>query len=356
VVLLARRYRHLLEATIRIVFITQQIDPAHPVLAATMPKIEALALTAEVSVLAGGVGADPPPVKARIRRFAAPTKVGRGLRFEVALARELASRPRPVAVVAHMCPIYAVLAAPLARPIGVPVLLWYTHWRAGPMLRVAERLSSVVLSVDRRSFPLPSRKVQAIGHGIELAEFPCAQRVSADTLRLLALGRYSPAKGLDVIIEALAGVDATLTVHGPALTDAERAHREQLERLAQSLGLAERVRLEGPVPRSRVPSLLAEADLLVNNMRPGAADKVVYEAAASCVPALASGPVFDDLLPAELRFAPDDPAELAERLREFARLDDSARAELGKELRRRVAERHSVQNWAERVLAAAGAR
>src|SRR3712207_8543280 len=38
-----------------------------------------------------------------------------------------AEQPRPLAVLAHMCPIYAALAAPLARALGVPVLLWYTH-------------------------------------------------------------------------------------------------------------------------------------------------------------------------------------------------------------------------------------
>ena len=38
--------------------------------------------------------------------------------LRVALARELARRPKPAAVLAHMCPIYAVLAAPIARRSG----------------------------------------------------------------------------------------------------------------------------------------------------------------------------------------------------------------------------------------------
>jgi glycosyltransferase involved in cell wall biosynthesis len=220
-------------------------------------------------------------------------------------------------------------------------------------LRAAERLSSTVLSVDARSFPIQSGKVQAIGHGIALGEFPCVEPSVNGSLRLLALGRYSPAKGLDVVVRALAEVDATLTVHGPALTEAEQAHRRELEHLADGLGVRNRVSFEGPVPRLQVPSLLARCDLLVNNMRAGAPDKVVYEAAASCVPVLASNPVFDDLLPSELRFARDDPIELAQRLRAFARLDAGTRASLGRELRRHVAARHSVEGWAQRVLEAA---
>ena len=60
-------------------------------------------------------------------------------------------------------------------------------------------------------------------------------------------------------------------------------------------------------------------------MRAGAPDKVVYEAAASCVPVLASNPVFDDLLPEELRFERDDPESLAAGL---SSLDRRRRPEL----------------------------
>ena len=103
------------------------------------------------------------------------------------------------------------------------------------------------------------------------------------------LGRFSPAKGLDHVLRAVAaspGVE--LLVHGPCVTDEERRHRHDLDQLARELGLGGRVRLEGPVPRAEVPALLAAATALVNNMRAGAPDKVVYEAAASCVPVLAS--------------------------------------------------------------------
>ena len=76
-----------------------------------------------------------------------------------------------------------------------------------------------------------------------------------------------------------------------------------------------------------VPALFARSHLLINNMRAGAPDKVVYEAAASCLPVLASNPVFDDLLPPELRFDRNDPESLAERLRT---LDRRRRPELAR--------------------------
>src|SRR5262249_41618535 len=162
-------------------------------------------------------------------------------------------------------------------------------------------------------------------------------------------------KGLAVVLEAIQQVpDTRLRVVGPALTAEERRHRGELARQVAVLALDERVELGREVPRERIPELLAGADALVNNMRAGATDKVVFEAGASCLPAFASNPAFDTLLPPELRFARDDPAELAARLSSFAALDEGARAALGRGLREQVAGHHSVETWADGILAAAG--
>lgn len=338
----------------RLVFVTQQVDPAHPALAATVPKLRALAERVdEVVVLADGAVGEVLPENTRVRLFRDRRKVGRGVRFETALARELT--PRPIGVVAHMCPIYAVLAAPLARPIGVPVVLWYTHWHASTTLRAATILSNEIATVDRRTYPLESRKVRAIGHGIDLEEFPCRPRPTNVELRLLALGRYSPAKGLEVVLRALRrlldnGLGVRLDAYGPALSPLEERHRGELERLRDELRLGDSAQLHGPVDRSQVPDLLAANDVLVNNMRAGATDKVVFEAAASCVPVVASNPAFDRLLPDELRFAREDPGQLADRLAQFAGLSAEERSKLGRTLRETVAREHSVESWAARIL------
>jgi glycosyltransferase involved in cell wall biosynthesis len=166
-------------------------------------------------------------------------------------------------------------------------------------------------------------------------------------VRALVLGRYSPAKGIETILHAVRQVDGTdVELHGVALNELERRHRTDLERLGFPLGDA--------VPRTQVPKLFARSDVLVNNMEAGAPDKVVYEAAAACLPVLASNPVFDGLFDGyPLLFERDSPESLAERLRWFARLDEGERAEIGRTLRERVAERHSVETWADGVLAAA---
>jgi glycosyltransferase involved in cell wall biosynthesis len=324
---------------VRLAFATQAVDPADPVLAATVPMVRALAARVdELVVLADRVDRSSLPPNARAHEFGARSKAGRGARFLAALARE-----RPDAVLAHMAPVYALLAASMRKP----VLLWFTQQRGGRLLRAAEQASRAVLTVDERSFPLHSRKLRAIGHGIDLAQFPCRPSSHPPSNKLLlGLGRYAPVKGWDTAIRASARVaEARLALYGPMLTEADRRHRPELERLARELGAP--VEFHEAVPRAEVAALFANADALLNPTRGNAADKVVFEAAAACVPPLAASPVFDDLLPPELRFPAGDADALADRIRGLETLDPT----LGQKLRARVAAEHSVEHWADEVLA-----
>jgi glycosyltransferase involved in cell wall biosynthesis len=330
----------------RLVMVTQRVDEDDPALGATVAKIRALAaLVDELVVLALDAVPTSLPANVRVRTFGSGGRARRTAHLSRALAAEL--RPRPIAVLAHMAPIYAVVAAPLARPARVPLLLWFTHWRTSPLLRLAERLSTRVLSVDARSFPFPTSKLVAVGHGIELGA-PVPPRAEDGRLRLLALGRTSPAKGLVPIIEAVRSVpDVELEIRGPSLTDEERRHREELAALG--------VRVEPPVTHVDVRHVYAQVDALVNNMRAGALDKVVYEAAGAGLPVLVASPGFDPLVAGSepsLRFVQDDPGSIADRIRGLVEAGPERRRAIGAELRLRVERDHSVERWAERVLEA----
>jgi len=96
----------------KLVVITQRVDPDDPALGATVPMLRALAERVdELVVLTLSARDASLPENVRVKVIAAPPPVLRGARFAAALVPEL--RPRPVAVLAHMSPIYAVLAAPL---------------------------------------------------------------------------------------------------------------------------------------------------------------------------------------------------------------------------------------------------
>jgi glycosyltransferase involved in cell wall biosynthesis len=344
----------------RIVFAMQSLDPGVAILAAFTHVVDELAgRVDEVAVIADHGSLEGRLPNVTLRTFGGPDRPRRLARFLAALRAELAAGAD--AFVAHQIPLYAVVAAPLARVHRVPILLWYAHPQVHRTLELAERVSALVLSADGRSFPLASHKVRAIGQAVDVATFaPAPLHGEAGALRALALGRYSPAKGLPTIVDAVAaarasGTDVTLAVHGTASAGMEQDHRTELEGLVRRLGLEQHVRLGDAVPWSKLPMLFTETDVLVNNMRAGAADKAGYEAAAACLPVLASNPVYDGLLDGiepPLLYAREDADQLAARLRALATLAPEERRCIGGILRERVETGHSVQSWVDGLLTA----
>src|SRR5581483_8084848 len=240
----ARRPRLLLARVRRLIFVTQRIDPSHPALGVTIPKLRALAARFdEVVVLAADAVEGQLPANCRVRIYGARTQAGRGARYVAALAAELS--PRPEAVLVHMTPLLVDVGGPLVRARRVPLLLWFTHWRVTRRLLLAERLATAILTVNERSFPLRSPKVVPIGHGIDMQMFGCTARTGSERLRVLALGRTSPAKGLETVARAADLAGAELEVRGPSLTETERREAARLEGLG--------VRIEPPLPHGDIP-------------------------------------------------------------------------------------------------------
>ena len=144
---------------------------------------------------------------------------------------------------------------------------------------------------------------QAIGAGV-------GERAPLDGL-LVYIGRLADKKGVDVLIEAMARLDGSrLEVIG------DGPDRAALERRAERLGVAERVRFLGKLPRDEVLAALGRAQLVVIPSRVGAGGDmegtpvVLCEAMAAGVPVVASrlgglGECLDDGVDG-LLVAPDD--------------------------------------------------
>ena len=346
----------------KIVFITQVVDPADPNLGATRAKIAALARRVdEVVVLCDRGSGATLPENCRIRIFGATRRSLRAIRYFAALIEEL--REKPVAVVGHMVPLYTVVAAPFVRARRVPLMLWYTHWKAHGVLRLATIVCTQLLSLDVGSFPLRSRKVHGIGHGIDLDEFPCQplEPTTGRPLRVMSLGRYTAPKKLDELIEGVriareGGLDVRIDVYGTTGAPSLEAYKRQLEEMAAKAEYREFTSVGGAIPRTELPPVYREADIVASDFI--SPDKIVLEACASCRPVLASDKSFEQLfagIEPALAFDRGKPESFASRLRALAALSDEERYAIGKELRERVRTHHSVDTWADAILRLADA-
>jgi glycosyltransferase involved in cell wall biosynthesis len=259
-----------------------------------------------------------------------------------------------------MCPVYAIVVAPLVRPARVPLVMWWSHWKMDAVVRTAERVCTRVVSVGPGTFPGRSRKLVTVGQAIDVESFHEHHRSLTDgtTLRALVIGRYSPAKGVGTILRALRlaldrGLDIRLDVYGPVPNEEARLERDALQRAVDELEVGGHVQLHDAIARAEVIRLLGESDLLVNNA-PGGADRVVYEAGASGIPVLASNRAHAGFLDPAAFFDREDATGLADRLGGLAALSPGERDQIGRRLRDRVQRENSVDSWATGLLAAAG--
>ena len=141
-----------------------------------------------------------------------------------------------------------------------------------------------------------------------------ASRFAVDGPLFAFAGRLGPAKALDILLRALVDVEgATLVLTG------DGPEREALERLAGELGLTERVRFAGALPRDEVLALHRAADATVLSSAWENFPHAVVEALAVGTPVVSTsvGGVAEVVRDGEngLLVPAGDPAALAAALR-----------------------------------------
>lgn len=165
--------------------------------------------------------------------------------------------------------------------------------------------------------------------------------------------RLVPEKGIDLLLRAAAQVPGSWQVRiagdGPI--------RPTLERLAQDLGIADRVIFSGALPSAEIISFLHKLDVLVLPSRtlPNWKEqfgRVLIEAMACAVPVIGSdsGEIPNVIGDAGLIFAEDDVAGLADQLRLLA-TDPAQREQLAAAGRRRVNETYTQAQIAAQTVA-----
>lgn len=190
---------------------------------------------------------------------------------------------------------------------SAPVVLWFHQlarevwWYEAPKplafigftlersyLKLSRRVPAIVLSPSTRedllALGFPEDSVVVVPPGID---FPALAAVEKEHGLLVYLGRITPSKRVDHLIEALAavrarGVEARLEIAGAGTDQA----RDGLERRARELGVARHVRVLGYLDTSAKQDLLARASLiLMASVREGWG-LVVTEANAVGTPAV----------------------------------------------------------------------
>ena len=200
-------------------------------------------------------------------------------------------------------------------------------------------------------------RIEVIPNGVDIGRYrprpgsPRPAGLPAAGPLVLAVGRLTPAKRYDLLLEAWREVqravpEARLVILG----DGEL--REDLRRRTEGLGLSASVSFPGR--RQDVEQCLAAADLYVSSSETEGMSNALLEALASGLPAVATRISGSEDLVVDgdngLLVAPGDPTSLAAAL---VRLlgDDGMRRRLGEAARRRIESGYSLEAIAGRYRA-----
>jgi glycosyltransferase involved in cell wall biosynthesis len=205
--------------------------------------------------------------------------------------------------------------------------------------RIGQRMDRIVATCSDEVFELirlgvPRSKITIVPCGVDLDLFSPVGPVLERRLphRIVTVGRLVPRKGFDTAIRAVSQVPDTELIIAGGPADGKFDHDPEaarLRRLADELGLADRVVLAGQVNHAEMPALLRSADAVLCTPAYEPFGIVPLEAMACGRPVVASavGGLTDTVLDHTTGFLvpAGDPAAAADRIRQL--ISDPVRRE-----------------------------
>ncbi len=332
------------------VMITQAVDEEDPVLGFTPGWINALADNlGRLSVFCLRAG------KHRVRDNVSLRILGEGrVRKLWRLRKGLKADTEEMnvrAILAHMCPRYAVAARRFVGP-DIPIVLWYAHSAKSRWLVRAHKVSRIVLTPTPESCPIESEKVRVVGHGIDTKKFSPVSRKEGEGIVLLSAGRITPVKRYEFLIEAVAETassfrpgELVLRILGSPCLSSDERYLSRLKEAVRERGIERVVEFRPGVSYSGMEKEYADCDLFVNTAIRHSIDKAPLEAMACGRVLLTSNRNFRPVLGehAERLMADDEhPGDLARKIANVARMEAAEREKLGLALREIVVRDHDL--------------
>jgi len=180
----------------------------------------------------------------------------------------------------HMSPRTAVFPGIIFRMIGIPQGLWYSHASKPISLRIAKKTVNYIFTSTQKSFPIHSNKISIVGHGIPIKKFKGIRGTVRRTGAILYLGRISPVKQLNFLIEELSRVRSQLPVVFVGSED-QSAYARELNMMAKKAQI--NLTINKSINYSEVPQMMSSFKYFYSGTR-GSVDKVALEAAiAGCL-------------------------------------------------------------------------
>ncbi len=343
----------------KLLIVTQKVDATDSNLGFFIGWIEKFAKYADITVIANEVHTDagnytPKNVSLfSLGKEKGASRSARIFRYQKLLWQTL---PRVDGIFFHMCPEYVLAANFIPKLFRKKSILWYTHKEVSRRLRMAALLVNKIFTASKESCRLSSKKIEVVGHGIDIDFFRPMdpQATHPVALRLLTVGRISPVKDLKTLIggflklkKLLPAISLRLAVLGKPITETDTQYAKELKRLVPD---AKDV-FWGDAYHNHVREFYIGVGngipVLIHASKTGSLDKAPLEALAAGLPVFTSSEAFSGEIPGVTKFEAGNPNDLAEKIAGAFERGEISYNEAGREW---VRKQHDLKSLVKKIV------
>lgn len=254
------------------------------------------------------------------------------------------------AVLVHMNPEYILLAGWWWKLRNKKIFLWYNHAYGGWRAKWAAVIATKVFYTSPYAWAASLKNSQLMPVGVDTNLFQPSLEPATEPkffLQILSLGRISPVKKIEVLLEA-AQILATdnfafqIDIYGQA-PERDKLYYQSIRSKACDLEKKGLVKFYASLNNSQTPAIYRKHQVLVNLTPNGSFDKTIIEALSCGRPVLMCNQSLAKDLPADFFFKEGDASDLAKQLKNIKRQIDQRILILPlANLRQYVLKRHSL--------------
>jgi glycosyltransferase involved in cell wall biosynthesis len=266
--------------------------------------------------------------------------------------------PQVDGIWAHQNPEYTIIGALWARFYAKKIVSWYAHGSVNWKVRLMTALATRVATSSAEGFRLPTKKLVILHQGIDTELFSFNPKVATDTFIITTVGRLTPSKQLETMIDLMNDSDiksipgVQLRIIGDIARESDRLYRQTLVERIHALALTSHVQLLPAVPNRELATVYQQADLLINCSKTGSLDKVVLEAMACGTLVLTTNVAFKQMFShVSIDCFADSSKDLALKIQQISRLTPEERLLLQQQLRTLVVENHDLNDLVKKMVA-----
>jgi glycosyltransferase involved in cell wall biosynthesis len=258
-------------------------------------------------------------------------------------------------VFVHMNQEYVILGWKFWKLFNKKIYLWRNHPQGNFFTNISVWVSDKVFCTSPDAYTAKFKKTVLMPVGINTSIYTLESRIhnlESKKSRILFLGRMSPIKRPEILIEALNllnkdGIDFEANFYGdPLLKDIH--YYESLKSKTKEYGLENKIIFHKGVLNEQTPKIYLEHNIFVNLTPSGSMDKTIFEAGLSgCIP-IVSNEYFNGIFDNKM-IATGEPKDLAEKLKYWISADNDEINKISYKIIEYIKQNHSLDILMEKL-------